>query len=74
MIQRAKVLTDPAMAAATLVAAQADAMQAAAKNPAGGGLGAILLAGQTRPNLWGCVCGAYNTGKFCENCGRPGAN
>ena len=74
MIQRAKVLTDPAMAAATLVAAQADAMQAAAKNPAGGGLGAILLAGQTRPNLWGCVCGAYNTGKFCENCGRPRAN
>ena len=72
MIQRAKVLTDPAMAAATLVAAQADAMKAAAQNPSGGGmLGAMLLASQARPSLWGCACGASNTGKFCENCGRP---
>lgn len=73
-IQRAKVLTDPAMAAATLVAAQADAMQAAAKNPSGGALGAVLLAGQARPKLWGCACGASNTGKFCENCGRARPN
>lgn len=36
-IQRAKMLTDPAMAAATLTAAQADAMQAAAVNPNGAG-------------------------------------
>ena len=71
MIQRAKVLTDPAMAAATLVAAQADAMQTAAANPSGGALGAVLLASQARPAMWGCACGAYNTGKFCENCGRP---
>ena len=71
MIQRAKVLTDPAMAAATLVGAQADAMTAAAQNSAGSMLGAALLAAQTRPKLWGCVCGAANTGNFCENCGRP---
>ncbi|MBR5619858.1 MAG: SPFH domain-containing protein [Clostridia bacterium] len=71
MIQRAKVLTDPAMAAATLVGAQAGAMTAAAQNPAGSMLGAALLAAQTRPKLWGCVCGATNTGNFCENCGRP---
>ena len=71
MIQRAKVLTDPAMAAATLVAAQADAMQAAAANPSGGALGAVLLASQARPAMWGCACGADNTGKVCENCGRP---
>lgn len=74
MIQRAKVLTDPTMAAAMLVAAQADAMTAAAGNPAGGGLGAVLLASQVSPKLWGCVCGASNTGKFCENCGRPRTN
>lgn len=71
MIQRAKVLTDPSMAAATLVAAQADAMKAAAQNPSGSGLGAVLLASQARAKLWGCACGTSNTGKFCENCGRP---
>lgn len=71
MIQRAKVLTDPAMAAATLVAAQADAMQAAAKNTSGSALGAVLLASQAKPKMWGCACGACNTGKYCENCGRP---
>lgn len=70
MIQRAKVLTDPAMAAATLVAAQADAMTAAARNPSGSMLGAALFSAQAKPILWGCVCGASNTGKFCENCGR----
>ena len=73
MIQCAKVLTDPAMAAATLVGAQADAMRAAAQNPAGGVsmLGAALLGAQSRPKLWGCACGRLNTGKFCENCGKP---
>ncbi len=71
LFQHAKVLTDPAMAAATLVGAQADAMQAAAKNPSGSALGAALLATQTAPKLWACACGAYNTGKFCESCGRP---
>lgn len=70
-IQRAKVLTDPTMAAATLVAAQADAMRAAANNPSGSGLGAVLLSAQAQPKFWGCACGAYNTGNFCENCGRP---
>ena len=34
-VQRAHMLTDPAMAAATLVTAQADAMHAAAQNPNG---------------------------------------
>jgi hypothetical protein len=59
------------MAAATLVAAQADAMTAAAQNPSGGGmLGAALFSAQAKPKLWGCACGASNTGNFCENCGR----
>ncbi len=71
MIQRAKVLTDPSMAAATLVAAQADAMKAAASNPSGSMLGAALLSAQMQPKMWGCVCGAFNRGKFCENCGKP---
>ena len=42
--ERAKMLTQPDMAAATLVAAQSDAMNAAAQNPSGAG-GAFFAAG-----------------------------
>ncbi|MBR3150109.1 MAG: hypothetical protein IKF64_08060, partial [Eubacterium sp.] len=42
--ERAKMLTQPDMAAATLVAAQADAMNAAANNQNGGGIGAFAFA------------------------------
>lgn len=49
--ERAKMLTQPDMAAATLVAAQADAMGAAAHNPAGAGamVGAALFTGAANP-------------------------
>ena len=69
--QQAKALTDPALAAGTLTAAQADAMQAAAGNPAGVSLGAMLLAGAGNPSLWCCSCGKWTHGKFCEHCGKP---
>ena len=81
--ERAKMLTDPAMAAATLVGAQADAMQTAAENPAGapGAFIGMGLAGQAASNpltaetpskqgLWRCECGNFNTSNFCENCGK----
>ena len=69
--QRAKALTDPALAAATLTAAQADAMQRAAGNAAGSMLGAALLANAANPSVWCCACGKWTSGKFCEHCGRP---
>ncbi|MBQ7542701.1 MAG: SPFH domain-containing protein [Clostridia bacterium] len=69
--QHAKALTDPALAAATLTAAQADAMKLAAGNTAGSMLGAALLANAANPALWCCVCGQWNRAGFCENCGKP---
>ena len=68
--QRAKALTDPALAAGTLTAAQADAMRTAAGNPAGTSLGAVLLAGAAKPSLWCCSCGKWTRGNFCEHCGK----
>lgn len=81
--ERAKMLTDPAMAAATLVGAEADAMRSAAANPGGAGAaftGLGLAAQQSapppaaaaakKPSLWRCSCGSYNTSNFCENCGK----
>ena len=69
--QRAKMLTDPAMAAATLTAAAADAMTTAAANPSGGAMGlAFLSAANAAPKLWHCACGAWNNGNFCEKCGK----
>lgn len=68
--QRAKALTDPALAAGTLTAAQADAMRTAAANPAGTSLGAVLLAGAAKPSLWCCSCGKWTRGNFCEHCGK----
>lgn len=69
-MQRAKVLTDPAMAAATLTGALADALPAAAANT-GGAMAAALLHIDTAPKFWVCKCGQYNTGRFCESCGTP---
>ena len=83
--ERAKMLTDPNMAAATLIGAQADAMTAAAANRSrsGGtifGLTAhdkseniFLMKDGAKPSLWYCKCGSFNTTGFCENCGtkRP---
>ena len=95
--------TNPTNAAATLVEAQAQAMQNAASNPNGaamglfgmgmanqaGGMNAQSLfsmgaqqgavgattapgAGGAAPaDGWKCDCGTTNTGKFCNNCGKP---
>ena len=69
--QRTKMLTDPAMAAAELTAAAADAMTAAASNPSGGAVGlAFLSAANAAPKLWHCPCGAWNSSAFCETCGK----
>lgn len=91
--QRAAINRDPSMAAATLVGAQANAMQSAASNPNGammgfmgmnmaqqaGGMNAQNLFGMAQQQQmqqqqaagWTCECGATNTGKFCQNCGKP---
>lgn len=69
-MQQAKALTDPALAAATLTGAQADAMKTAAGNSAGSMLGAALLTNAAQPSLWYCACGKWTRGKFCEHCGR----
>ena len=72
--QRTKMLTDPTMAAATLTAAAADAMTAAAANPSGGMAGfAFLSAANSAPRLWHCTCGQWNNSNFCEKCGRKKA-
>ncbi len=95
--QRAAILRDPTMAAATLTGAQADAMKAAAANEGGAmsafiGMGMAQQAGgmnpqglfnlgqqqkaeqqkdvQQPPGQWQCACGAQNTGKFCQECGK----
>ena len=84
--ERAKMLTQPDMAAATMVAAQADAMDSAAHNPSGAGamMGAAFFSSaqsapqsniflqkdSSKPTLWRCRCGSMNTTNFCENCGQ----
>lgn len=105
--QRAAILRDPTMAAATIAGAQADAMKGAASNEGGAmsgfiGMGMAQQAGgmstkdlfamgqqqkeaqgggvsqgqaepkkETNNNTWTCECGTENTGKFCQNCGKP---
>ena len=105
-LQRTAVMRNANMAAATLVDAQAKAMQTAAGNQGGammgfmgmnmaqqqGGINAAQLfqmgaqqqaqqqaqqpAAQPAPaqaaaGSWKCSCGMQNTGKFCQNCGKP---
>ncbi len=82
-IQRNKTLRDPAMAAATLVGAQAEAMTEAAKNT-GGEAGFTVVravnapvAGiqpasqpEDKPKLWYCSnCRRTLTTRFCPDCG-----
>ena len=71
-LQRDAALKDPLMAAGHLVGASADAMQTAAANPSGMSplAAAILRKPSTQYGRWTCSCGADNSGKFCENCGR----
>ncbi|MBR2275711.1 MAG: SPFH domain-containing protein, partial [Lachnospiraceae bacterium] len=111
-LQKSAVLRDPTMAAATLTAAQAEAMTSAAKNESTGPMmafagmnmaaqaggvnaGALYQMGaaaqqaapqQAAPQAaapqaatpqagsWTCSCGTENTGKFCQNCGKPRPN
>ena len=82
--ERASMLKDPTMAAATLVGAEADALRTAAANPGGAGTAFAGMhfaaqagenpltapAAANKPALWRCSCGNYNTANFCENCGK----
>lgn len=98
-LQEMAIYSDPAMAAARMVTAQANAMETAAGNENGAmmgfmGMGMAQQAGgmnaqslfrmaqqqeeapapqaQTAPaDSWRCECGNMNTGKFCNNCGKP---
>ena len=79
-VQKDKALTDPTLAAAHITGATGQAMQDAAKNPSGGagfvGVAAVNAAQNTNSvgnKPWICVCGFENTGKFCEECGKPKA-
>lgn len=85
-LQKAAVLTNTRMAAATLATAQADAMRSAAENSNGAMMGfmGMGMAGQAAnvQNLyamseqeamsqsWVCGCGTTNSGNFCSNCGK----
>ena len=74
-VERDKMLRDPAMAAATLIGAQAQAMEMAAQNP-GGGVGFVGVnpasnaAPSQPPRLWYCAtCGKFCSSRFCPDCG-----
>lgn len=85
-IERDKVLTDPSMAAATLVGAVADAIQTiaydaeAARGPWGyGRIGVALMEKRKaegyverpkRRRTWRCKCGTYVQGNYCTKCGQ----
>ena len=80
-LERDKALTDPTMAAAHLVGAQASAMQSAAQNTSGAGVGVIAAVNAVQPpqpvtdtrtqapTQWTCACGRVNDSKFCRDCG-----
>ena len=81
--QRMAILRNPAMAAATLAGAQADAMKTAAGNAGGAMTGFMGMnqAGGSAPaaDQWKCSCGALVSGNFCPECGAkkpqtPAAN
>ena len=84
--QHAAILRDPAMAAATLTQAAAEAMPAAAKASGAAPLAAAIVSpaapavvstpapAPTEPARrlpWKCVCGTVSDRKFCPDCGRP---
>lgn len=80
-LQKAAAFKDPSLAAANIAAAQAQAMQDAAKNANGAvmgymGMNAAQQAGGVNVNElykqshWVCPdCQTENEGKFCSNCG-----
>ena len=79
-MQKSAVMRDPTMAAATLVGAQADAMNGfmgvnMAANAGGMNAQNLYAMGQQQTQAaapaesWTCACGAVNTGKFCSECG-----
>lgn len=70
--QRNAILRDPTMAAATLVGAQADAMEAAANNQ--GSRMPMNLFGEMpvnqQPSLWYCPnCRRFVSTEYCDECG-----
>lgn len=84
-VQYAKSLTDPTLAAATLVASTAEAMVNASENTASnmamaGVMGteatgeAVALFDTAKKAsdsvLWTCECGNKETANFCRNCGK----
>lgn len=85
-MQKDAAYVNPALAGATLVGAQAQAMRDAAKNANGaamgfvgmnaaqanGGINANAFYQQAQQAGWICPkCGTSNTGRFCSNCGSP---
>lgn len=86
-LERARALSDPALAAAALIDAQTEMLRTAAAGGAGNLMGAALFSGdmgaknlflqknRAENRLWHCTCGALCTTKFCEKCGakRPEA-
>ncbi len=85
-MQRDAAYTNPNLAGAALVGAQAQAMRDAANNANGaamgfmgmnaaqatGGVNANALFNQAQTTGWTCPkCGTTNQGNFCTNCGSP---
>lgn len=72
--QEAQMLTDPAMAAAVLTQAAAEALPAAAANGARTAPVPVVPIKQAR-TPWVCACGQRNESPFCRGCGarRPEA-
>ena len=76
-MQKSGALRDPSMAAATLAAAQADAMRSAASNKNGAAMGFMGQGAQNSGAQAAPQSGASSQGgaiahkKFCTNCGTP---